>query len=83
MAAPTGPRQLQEEAFAQAMAKYETGLSTFREVLEAQRDLDDARASYLDAVLEREQSRIELGRISGNLFATHGLTWEDVIEPPQ
>ncbi len=73
--------ELQEESFAQERSRYETGLSTFRAVLESQRDLDNARSSRLRAVIERIRAEVDLNRIDGTLLERHGFTWDEVEAP--
>lgn len=73
--------ELQEESFEQERSRYETGLSTFRSVLESQRDLDNARASQLRAVIERIRAEVDLNRIDGTLLDRHGFSWDEVEAP--
>ncbi|MEX0322419.1 MAG: TolC family protein [Puniceicoccaceae bacterium] len=66
--------KLQEAAYEREKGKYEEGFSAFRDVLEAQNDLDQARIRLLRSKLLRRSSEIELARLSGNIFNRHGIT---------
>ncbi len=81
LAAATLTLELQEETFAQERSRFEAGLSTFRAVLESQRDLDVARNSQLLAVIELLRAEVELARVDGSLLQRHGFDWKDVEEP--
>jgi len=63
---------LQEQAFAEAQAKYQRGLISFREMLEAQRDYDHARQNHLQSTLQLMKYEVDLSRIDGSLMARHG-----------
>lgn len=63
---------LQEQAFAEAQAKYQRGLISFREMLEAQRDYDQARQNHLQSTLQLMKYEVDLSRIDGSLMARHG-----------
>lgn len=65
--------ELQEAAFAQERGKFNSGISTFRAVLEAQRDLDLARIRHLEATLQLIYAEIELERLAGTLPERHGI----------
>jgi outer membrane protein len=64
---------LQEASFEREKGKYEQGLSDFRDVLEAQRDLDQARVRLLGSKFTKLATEIELGRLAGTLFERHGI----------
>jgi outer membrane protein len=66
--------KLQEAAFEREKSKYEEGFSAFRDVLEAQNDLDQARIRLLRSKFQRRSSEIELARLSGTIFDRHGIT---------
>ncbi len=65
--------RLQEAVFGRETGKYEEGVSTFRDVLEAQEDLDQARIRLLRAKFNRLSAEIEIARLSGTLPERHGL----------
>ncbi len=75
--------KLQQATFDQEMGKYEEGLSSLRDVLETQRDLDNAVLSFLDAQLSTVESEIRLARAEGTLLERHALSWESVLDAPQ
>lgn len=67
--------RLQEATFEQERGRYEEGLSTIRDVLEIQTDLDNARTALLDAQYEAIIAEVRLERLEGTLLERHGLTW--------
>ncbi len=67
--------RLQEASYEQERSRYEEGLSTTRAVLEAQRDLDAARTSMIDARFAALAAEIQLDRHQGLLLERHGLEW--------
>lgn len=64
---------LQEAAFEREKIKFEQGLSVFRDVLEVQRDLDNARIRLLQARYNSLVSDIEIDRLTGRLLERHGI----------
>lgn len=64
-----------ERAFEQTRARYDRGISSFRQLLESQRDLDASRIAQLQAHLSVVRARIALDRLQGALFERHGLTF--------
>jgi outer membrane protein len=70
--------RLQEETYTQERTKLDEGLSTVRDVLEVQTDLDNARLSLLDAKTAVIQAELGLERLRGTLLDRHGLTWPGV-----
>lgn len=66
---------LQEATYEQERSKYDEGLSTFRSLLETQRDLDLAKLSLLDAQFSSIQAEIALARIEGTLLQRHAIEW--------
>lgn len=75
--------RLNRESFEQERARYDAGLSDFRNVLEAQRDYDDAKLRHLLALYDLRQAVVLLARIDGRLLARHGFTWQEVDEQTQ
>lgn len=70
--------RLNEEAFEQERARFGEGLIPYRQLLEAQRDFDDARSNYLTARIQTVRAMARLGRIDGTILERNGLTWERV-----
>lgn len=73
--------KLRAEAYIQELARYETGISTVRNTLQAQRDLDDASLRALRARQALINARIELTRLDHTLLDTHGFSWEELALP--
>ncbi len=65
-----------QEAFEQQRAQYEVGNASFREVLEARRDLEAARLRSIESRISWAEARIRLDLLDGNLLARHGLDWK-------
>jgi outer membrane protein TolC len=70
---------LNEKSFEQARARFASGAVAYRVVLEAQRDLDQAKLRYLGAVIETLRAEVRLARLDGSLLERNGLEWEDDI----
>ena len=70
--------ELNQEAFEQERARYGAGLVSYRGVLEAQRDFDQARRQNLSAVIESLRAAIRLSRVDGSILERNGFTWETV-----
>lgn len=68
--------ELRTAAYEQELGKYENGLATFREVLEAQNELDQAQVRYIETRFNRIQAEIELERVAGSLPERHSLVIE-------
>jgi len=75
--------RLNRESFEQERARYEAGLSDFRNVLEAQSDFDSAKLRHLSALFDLRQSVVLLARLDGRLLARHGFSWNEVDERTQ
>ncbi len=69
-------RDLHERVYAQEEAKYAAGVSATRELLEAQRDWDEARLRHLNALLEQLRADIRLSQLDGMLLDRHGYRWD-------
>lgn len=67
---------LREAAYEQELGKYENGLATFREVLEAQNELDQAQVRYIETRFNRIQAEIELERVAASLPERHSIIIE-------
>lgn len=65
--------ELRKAAYEQELGKFENGIATFRDVLEAQNELDIAHIRSLEARFNRMQSEIELERVTGTLPERHGI----------
>ncbi len=72
---------LQEAVFEREQEKHAQGLATFRDVLKAQSDLDQARIRLLQSKFNRLSSEVTLARLSGDLLARHGL--EALLPEPE
>jgi len=57
-------------------ARFRSGLSTSRRVLEAQTDLESARVANLQARLDLQTARAALRRLEGSSFRRYGVTLE-------
>ncbi|GHC11166.1 hypothetical protein GCM10007047_30590 [Cerasicoccus arenae] len=75
--------RLNAESFEQERARYDAGLSNFRNVLEAQRDFDDAKLRHLSALYDLREAVVLLARLDGRLLARHGFTWDEVDDDTQ
>lgn len=69
---------LNEESFVRERARYDAGASSFRNVLEAQRDFDEAKIRHLDAMNDLIQSTVSLSRLDGTILLRHGFEWEEI-----
>ncbi len=73
-----------QEAYKQERARYKEGLASFRDVLQAQRDLDTSRQRELDGRLSVLKSKTTLARLDGSLLTENGMTWRELnAESPQ
>lgn len=77
LAAATQVVALQEASYQQQTALFDEGRSTFRQLLEAQRDLDNARLAFYDAKLGATEAQIALARAEGTLLERHGFSWDE------
>ncbi len=66
---------LNVESFDQQKALYDVGLTTFRDVLQSQRDLDESKRRYLDAVYAVILAQAKLSRLDGTILKRHGFNW--------
>ncbi len=71
--------RLSEASFEQERARFQSGATSYRNVLEAQQDLDEARANELGVRADALQALVRLSRIDGTLLERHGYDWQ-VIE---
>ncbi|MBN1404790.1 MAG: TolC family protein [Opitutales bacterium] len=58
----------QKMALEKARSSYSANLISFRELLEAQQDYDDAQLGYLDALRDLAVARATMARLDGTLF---------------
>lgn len=65
---------LQQAYFEREKEKYESGLSAFRDVLEAQRDLDQAQVRLLLSKYNKISAEINLASLTGTIFQRHGIS---------
>ncbi|MCH6258431.1 TolC family protein [Puniceicoccaceae bacterium K14] len=70
--------ELQQATYDQEKGKYDEGLSSLRDVLETQRDLDAAILDFLDAQLSTVTAEIRLARVQGTLLERHKLNWDEL-----
>jgi outer membrane protein TolC len=59
-------RELQEQRLQAEQSKFDVGMSTNFQVVQAQRDLNDSRNSELRAILNYQQSQVEFDRVQQN-----------------
>jgi outer membrane protein TolC len=69
---------LNEKTFEQERARFGSGVVPYRNVLEAQRDLDRAKSNYLSSVIETLRATVRLSRVDGSLFQRNNLSWNEV-----
>lgn len=69
---------LNEESFVRERARYDAGASSFRNVLEAQRDFDEAKIRHLDAMSDLIESTVSLSRLDGTILIRHGFEWNEI-----
>ncbi|WOO41888.1 TolC family protein [Rubellicoccus peritrichatus] len=74
---------LNEESFVRERARYDAGASSFRNVLEAQRDFDEAKIRHLDAMIDLIESTVSLSRLDGTILIRHGFEWEEIDSETQ
>jgi outer membrane protein TolC len=66
--------QLSERRLEAEQSKFEVGMSTNFNVVQAQRDLNDARVSQLRQVLNYRRALVELDRLQQTATSTQGIT---------
>lgn len=66
---------LNEKTFEQERARFGSGVVPYRNVLEAQRDLDRSQSNYLSSIIETLRATVRLSRVDGSLFERNGLSW--------
>ena len=67
---------LNEKTFEQERARFGSGVVPYRNVLEAQRDLDRAKSNYLSSIIETLRATVRLSRVDGSLFERNDLSWD-------
>ena len=67
--------KINEQAFQQERARYESGLVAYRSVLESQRDFDLAKSNYLKSLIETLRALVRLSRVDGTLLSRNGFSW--------
>lgn len=72
--------RLNEQSFKQERARYGSGLVAYRQVLEAQRDYDQARSNYLAAIIDTTRASVRLSRVDGTILERNGFTWQVLDE---
>lgn len=71
--------QLNQELFDRERARYESGISTFRNVLEAQQDLDNARFRLLQARFDTLRALVQSSELDGSLPSRLGIDEQLVV----
>lgn len=71
-------RGLEEESFEQERIKYENGLAVFRDLQEAQENLDNARIAELDAWFSALEADVSLRELDGSLLRKYGYEWQEI-----
>jgi len=71
-------RELAEKQVELETARFNAGLATVRNVLDAQTDLDDARLREVRARLDVVTAQAQLARLEGGTLERHGLSWNEV-----
>ncbi|MCZ6674875.1 MAG: TolC family protein [Verrucomicrobia bacterium] len=64
------------EQFDRERTKYESGLATFRELLQAREDQDEANLRYLNSILGAINAQIINMALDASLPQRYGLSWE-------
>lgn len=67
-----------EESFEQERARFGSGLIAYRQVLEAQRDLDRAKRNHLVAIIDSTRALVRMSRVDGTILARNGYSWEQL-----
>ncbi len=57
--------------------KYTSGLSTFRNILDSQEDLDEANLRYLNSILIAIKSKLVILRLDATLPTRYNLDWDN------
>ena len=68
--------ELSSEQFEREQTKYQSGLSTFRELLESQEDFDEANLRFLNAILDAIKAKVGIMALDVSLPFRYSLTWE-------
>ena len=71
---------LATEQFDRERTKYESGLATFRELLQAREDQDEANLRYLSSILDAVKAQIINMGLDASLPQRYGLSWETTSE---
>ncbi len=69
---------LSEQQLEQQQARFDAGISTVREVMDAQDDLGAARVRTLEAIRDTIEARVLLARLEGSWLLQHGLSLSEV-----
>ena len=68
--------ELFSQQFEREQTKYQSGLSTFRELLESQEDFDEANLRFLNAILDAIKAKIGIMALDVSLPLRYNLAWE-------
>ncbi|MGH9332036.1 MAG: TolC family protein [Vicinamibacterales bacterium] len=72
--AATAARELAQKRLEAENSKFEVGMSTNFQVVQAQRDLTDAQITELRAVLDYQKSRVDFERVQRTALARAGIS---------
>ncbi len=70
----------QEQRLQGEQDKYSLGATTTRSIIEAQRDLETAQSTLLQAKIDLIKSRIALDQAVGDTFAAHNIELQDAMQ---
>ena len=68
--------ELATEQFDRERSKYESGLATFRELLQAREDQDEANLRLLSSILDAVKAKITNMALDASLPQRYNLSWE-------
>ena len=71
----------QEQRLQGEQDKYSLGATTTRSIIEAQRDLETAQSTLLQAKIDLIKSRITLDQAVGDTFTAHNIEVKDALRP--
>ncbi len=68
--------RLSEERYTAAKSRFDEGLAEYRDVVDAQENLANAKLTRLRARVDLVRAEIELSRLDGTLLTRHHLDWK-------
>lgn len=69
--------ELNLESYQRQHALYRAGLISFRDLLQAQTDLDNARITNLQATYDLIVADVQLKRLTGDILSRNGFSWKE------